>query len=211
MDVLAHLDGTKSLSQDGGISIFEVVAARKMNELLGPAFEFGTALLAERYYTFFPIHRFRRFLFISIMSAVELSYLHKWGGSFSETFYGLKRIGVKAYYLSLIELVVYPTIKTTLNALYSSIHVESQINPSSLQFITIKAIKSRKAKLRAYAKLFILKFYPLFKIVEGAAYFALQTAFVYGCSKYHSPWQFLTKNRIRRITQDDYVRLWNNI
>jgi hypothetical protein len=117
MDFLVHLDGTAAVGQDEP-SIFEVIAEEKMHELLKPAFDYMIAQATERYYALFPLYKFKNAVYLIFMSTIELQYLKKWGGSFTETFYGLKRSkGTRnSLFFNLIEIVWFPVVKSQLGA-----------------------------------------------------------------------------------------------
>jgi peroxin-12 len=116
MDLFVHLDGTSAIGQDEP-SIFEIIAEEKMHQLLLPAFDYMVAKLTERYYRLIPIYRYKTLIYLILMSGIEFQYLQKWKGSFTESFYGLKRQGKKNLVLNLFEIVGFPLIKSKLGFL----------------------------------------------------------------------------------------------
>jgi hypothetical protein len=117
MDFLVHLDGTSAVGQDEP-SIFELIAEEKMHELLKPAFDYMIAHATERYYALFPFFKFKNAAYLLLMSAIEFQYLKKWGGSFTETFYGLKRTKGRSIVLNIMEIVWFPVLKSQLGAFF---------------------------------------------------------------------------------------------
>ncbi|KAI8892971.1 Pex12 amino terminal region-domain-containing protein [Globomyces pollinis-pini] len=193
MDFLTHLDGTSAVGADQP-SIFEIYANYKMNQLLYPAFNYMMTQLTQQYYYLLPIYKFKSVVYVSIMSFVEYSYLKEWGGSFTETFYGLKRHKKSRFLYSLLELVWAPLIKSKLDEYYRVLDLTRDMHEEQTNFT-----------IREWSKKIFLSIYPLIHFVTVAIPVSMQIAFVYGYSKFHSPWQYITGLYLKRLTSEDFM------
>ncbi|KAJ1677735.1 ubiquitin-protein ligase peroxin 12, partial [Spiromyces aspiralis] len=117
----------------GKPSLFEIIAQRKMNELLEPALRHVTSVCAHRYPRYLVrILNYHEEMFAAIMCIIEGYYLKNYGASFTEHFYGMKRErtrkinGVSAMTggdraKSLLFLVGLPLAKARLDQYYEKI------------------------------------------------------------------------------------------
>ncbi|KAJ1912401.1 ubiquitin-protein ligase peroxin 12 [Mycoemilia scoparia] len=114
----------------GKPSVFEIIAQCKMNDLLEPALRHVISVYAYRYprYLIWILNRHEE-VFALIMSVVESHYLRRYGGSFTEHFYGMKRERARKIdgssaltpgdrFRSLIFLVGLPLVKARLDQYY---------------------------------------------------------------------------------------------
>lgn len=210
MDVFSYaLDSTSTTGQD--TSIFEIIAQEKMNSLLHPAFDQLIAEVTERNNRLLPLYNYRKIIYLVFMSGVQLHYLTEWsnlvltsGGSFAETFYGLKRVAridhgrMKANHLysSLFELVIYPFIKSELDSLHN--HLDSTRSNNCLV----------PSNLKKFARKAFIFSYPLIRFLEGSLTIGCQVGYIYKQWNYTSPWQLFTNLAMVRITAKDYVSNW---
>jgi len=166
------------------------------------------------------------------MLLVERHYLHTYGGSFTENFYGLKRervlrvkggeiprtqIGAAGQVRETLKLresdvwrnlaimVGLPYIKRKLDESYD-IHAANQsvLGPAFQRDIPPPSNAKLKERFMYYYKWFLRKVYPS---VNAAYYFSLlafNLAYLFDSSKYHSPFMWLVGTRIRRMGDVDY-------
>ncbi|XP_003403196.3 peroxisome assembly protein 12 isoform X2 [Bombus terrestris] len=121
----AHLTGTTFIKP----SIFEIIAQESLSSIVEPSFKKFLSFLIS-----FNIERYSHLLrwtdegYLIFNTILQWYYLNKYSASFSETFYGLKRITVvdskirsklsnKQKHLSLILTVIFPYIKNKLSQL----------------------------------------------------------------------------------------------
>ncbi|KAJ1796834.1 ubiquitin-protein ligase peroxin 12, partial [Coemansia sp. RSA 2598] len=117
----------------GKPSLFELVAQHKMTELLEPALRHITSVYAHRYPRYLiRILNWHEEVYAAIMLVVERHYLRNYGGSFTEHFYGIKRVRVRQIggsnaltrgdvWGSLVFLVGLPLVKSRLDQYYDRI------------------------------------------------------------------------------------------
>ena len=166
------------------------------------------------------------------MLLVERHYLHTYGGSFTENFYGLKRervlrvkggeiprtqIGAAGQVRETLKLresdvwrnlaimVGLPYIKRKLDESYD-IHAANQsvLGPAFQRDIPPPSNAKLKERFMYYYKWFLRKVYPS---VNAAYYFSLlafNLAYLFDGSKYHSPFMWLVGTRIRRMGEADH-------
>ncbi|KAJ3304696.1 hypothetical protein HDV03_002381 [Kappamyces sp. JEL0829] len=180
-----------------------------MNALLFPAWEYFIARQTEQHYDLLPVHRRKNLVYMLAMGAIQYSYFREWAGSFTETFYGLKRVvgkdsaavttSPRGMLLSLFELVAYPVLRNELDQFY-----EKEKLLSEMRDVRSSRPTSQTDRLKARAKAVFLLLYPRLRFLEGALHLVLQLGYAYGKSTVYSPWQWLTKLRLERITPQDY-------
>ncbi|KAJ3364072.1 ubiquitin-protein ligase peroxin 12 [Kappamyces sp. JEL0680] len=180
-----------------------------MNALLFPAWEYFIARQTEQHYDLLPVHRRKNLVYMLAMGAIQYSYFREWAGSFTETFYGLKRVvgkdsaavttSPRGMLLSLFELVAYPVLRNELDQFY-----EKEKLLSEMRDVRSSRPTSQTDRLKARAKAVFLLLYPRLRFLEGALHLVLQLRYAYGKSTVYSPWQWLTKLRLERITPQDY-------
>ena len=187
MDLPSNLSTTGSNSP----TIFELLGADKLNELLFPAL--GQLMPNKQYLQLFGLF------------GIQLYYLNVWKGTFAEVFYGLKRqkmnTGKFQLFMSLTEAVVYPLCKFNLSTFYDK---------TRLQRLATRQIPLQNPTCYDRVKLIIIEFFmkvwPIVKSLEGAAQVLVQIAYVYNMSPYSSLWQIVFKGyNTTRLTADDYV------
>lgn len=78
-------------------SLFELLSESQLRDLLEPSVRYVLAVLTQRHPRYL-IHIFNRYdeFYALFMLLVERHYLRRWGGSFTENFYGIKRERVLA-------------------------------------------------------------------------------------------------------------------
>lgn len=78
-------------------SLFELLSETQLRELLGPSLRYLLVVATHRHprYLIRILNRFDE-VYALLMLLIERHYLARWGGSFTENFYGLKRERVLA-------------------------------------------------------------------------------------------------------------------
>lgn len=141
----AHLTGTAYIKP----SIFEIIAQESLASTLEPAFKKILSFLVS-----FNPERYGHILqwadegYLIFNAFLQRYYLKKYSASFSETFYGLKRVAVvdsqlkgnlshKQQIVSLILIVIFPYLKNKLAQLSSRYKLEE-----------VDGLTSREASLK---------------------------------------------------------------
>ena len=155
------------------------------------------------------------------------------GASFAENFYGLKR--VSSSYLSnskfavngqstpaltraqvnksLLMLVGLPYVKCRLDLLYSqisgglsaSILGRNEQEEAEAEELTDPETTTRRKLVIRLAQLF-RKIYPFINMLYHGSNLAYNIAYLFGKTKYYSPWLHLIGLEIKRMSMADYVR-----
>ncbi|MCO5594456.1 hypothetical protein L7F22_048486 [Adiantum nelumboides] len=94
MDLLQSVDPTKSSPSSDALrpSFYELAAQEQLQDLLKPCLRYVLSVLAQRNprYLLRIVNRFDE-VYALMMWMIERHYLHTWGSSFAENFYGLRR------------------------------------------------------------------------------------------------------------------------
>ncbi|KAM9118042.1 peroxisome assembly protein 12 [Pangshura tecta] len=206
----AHL--TAASASDDRPSIFEVVAQDSLMSAVRPALQHVVKVLAEsnpcRYG--FLWHWFDE-IYTLLDLLLQQHFLSRCSASFSENFYGLKRIAVgdskwlrqlasaglpkKQHWKSLLLLVLIPYLKTKLEKLVSSLREEDEysIHPPS---------SSWKRFYRAF-----LAAYPFVNMAWEGWFLSQQLCYILGKAQHHSPLLGLAGVRLVRLTAEDIQAL----
>ena len=146
-------------------TLFEVVAADSLNDLLFPAFTKLAIKLANLDYRLIIIHNSKRLIYSFLAALLQIRYFKQYGGSMAEYFYSLTRTTVKLgkksqaimLLLNIIEASVGPVFSDYLQELLESL--SNLQNPNqreqSLKFGISTALQLKKA-LKAAILLFNL-------------------------------------------------------
>jgi len=97
MSDIAEMDEAKP-------SLFELLSESQLRELLEPSLRYLLAIATQRHprYLLRILNRYDE-VYALLMLLIERHYLKRWGGSFTENFYGLKRVRVTAAQLPRAE------------------------------------------------------------------------------------------------------------
>ncbi|ELW61739.1 peroxisome assembly protein 12 [Tupaia chinensis] len=206
----AHIT-TASVADDRP-SIFEVVAQDSLMTAVRPALQHVVKVLAESnpaHYGFF--WRWFDEIFTLLDLLLQQHYLSKTSASFSENFYGLKRIlmgdthksqrlasaGLPKQQLwkSIMFLVLLPYLKVKLEKLVSSLREEDEysIHPPSSHW---------KRFYRAF-----LAAYPFVNMAWEGWFLVQQLQYILGKAQHHSPLLKLAGVRLGRLTVQDIQAL----
>lgn len=206
----AHI--TTAAVLDDQPSIFEVVAQDSLMTAVRPALQHVVKVLAESnpaLYGFF--WRWFDEIFTLLDLLLQQHYLSKTSASFSENFYGLKRIVMgdaqgsqrlasaglpkKQVWKSIMLLVLLPYLKVKLEKLVSSLREEDEysIHPPSSRW---------KKFYRAF-----LAAYPFVNMAWEGCFLVQQLRYILGKSQQHSPLLSLAGVRLGRLTVQDIQAL----
>ncbi|KAG2190482.1 hypothetical protein INT46_011699 [Mucor plumbeus] len=215
-------------------SLFELVAQEKLKELLQPAVQYVLAIYAQRYPRLLlrVVNNHEEF-YAAIMLLVERHYLKEWGGSFAENFYGLKRVSTshldsikfaspinsqsspalttREITKSLLVLVGLPYVKCRLDLLYQKVSGGSassilgdneQLEMENEELASPETSTKRKLVIRLM-RLF-KKIYPIINFLYYGSNLAYNVAYLFGKTKYYTPWLHLLGLEVKRMSMNDY-------
>lgn len=195
----AHLTSTVANEQP---SIFEVLAQESLIEAVRPALRHAVKVLAESNpsrYGFL----WRRFdeLYLLLDVLLQNHFLSHCSASFSENFYGLKRVSGgrgdqlglnrKSHWRSLLLLCLVPYLRAKLEATLAQQRDEEDF---SIRLGQSKIQRMYRAAVAAY---------PYISSAWQALVFCQQLLFVFGVSKTHSPLLWLARVKLARLNARD--------
>ncbi|GMT03407.1 hypothetical protein PENTCL1PPCAC_25581 [Pristionchus entomophagus] len=195
--------GTLGGAEKGALpSLFDVLAQESLTTSLRPAANFLFKVLArmnpERYGG---CSRWSEELFALFDLLLQHHYLKNYGSSFSENFYGMKRVIMTSNRFaslggtrlrSILLLVAWPYFKGKLEALHERI-------TEQLQYLTPRSDEPVSLKL----KRIFLKLWPWLKTIFSALGFLMQLSYAMNWSTTHSPAQWASGTRLERLTPED--------
>ncbi|XP_005992312.1 peroxisome assembly protein 12 [Latimeria chalumnae] len=201
----AHL--TTAPLTDGRPSIFEVVAQDSFMGVIRPALQHFIKVLAESNparYGFL----WRRFdeIYMLLDLLLQHHYLSQTSGSFSENFYGLKRVpscngGLKRlantglpktqHWRSLFMLVLVPYLKVKLEKLFTKMREDDDY-----------AIHLPESSWKRFYKAFLAA-YPFVNMAWEGWFLSHQLLYIFGKTEQHSPLIRLAQVRLVNLTGED--------
>ncbi|CAG5135545.1 unnamed protein product, partial [Candidula unifasciata] len=172
-------------------SVFEVLAQESLQSTVRPAIRHAVRVLSERY----PEHLgrlFRHFdeIFLVFDTVVQSYYLKKYGGSFAENFYDLKRapsgrpdqpLLSKHRLASLACLVLIPYMRHKLDSYYESLKYAEELTTNSRSFLQ-QNMNMKRRVIRLY-----LFLYPYIHSLWECLTLAYTLSYMLGKSRWHSP------------------------
>ncbi|KAF2750506.1 hypothetical protein M011DRAFT_397371 [Sporormia fimetaria CBS 119925] len=215
-------------------SLFELLSEQQLAALLPPSLRYILAVSTHRYPRYLlPILNSFDEVYALVMLLVERHFLKTYGGSFTENFYQLKRARVLRtksgeipraqlgasdsvreavklrnadVWRNLAVLVGLPYLKRKLDESYDIHAAHANIlGPGyNRDRDGLRPGATIKERLMFYYKWFLRKVYPS---VNAAYYFSLlvfNMAYLFDGTKYHSPFLWLVRTRIRRLGDADY-------
>ncbi|XP_042249908.1 peroxisome assembly protein 12 [Thunnus maccoyii] len=197
----AHLTSTAVNEQP---SVFEVLAQESLMEAVKPALRHAVKVLAESNPSRFGF-LWRRFdeLYLLLDLLLQNHFLSHCSASFSENFYGLKRVSGgrglplhlglhrKSHWRSLLLLCVMPYLRAKLEATLARQRDEEDFS--------IRLAQTRSQRLYRAA----VAAYPYVSSAWQAWVFCQQLLFVFGVAKTHSPLLWLARVRLARLNAQD--------
>lgn len=197
----AHLTSTAVNEQP---SVFEVLAQESLMEAVRPALKHAVKVLAESNPSRFGF-LWRRFdeLYLLLDVLLQNHFLSNCSASFSENFYGLKRVSGgrglpvrlglnrKSHWRSLVLLCLVPYLRAKLEATLARQRDEEDFS--------IRLAQSRSQRLYRAA----VAAYPYVSSAWQAWIFCQQLLFVFGVTKTHNPLLWLARVRLARLNTQD--------
>ncbi|KAI9501650.1 Pex12 amino terminal region-domain-containing protein [Coemansia spiralis] len=203
----------------GKPSLFEIVAQHKMSDLLEPALRHVTSVYAHRYPRYLiQILNWHEEVYAAIMLFVERHYLRNYGGSFTEHFYGYKRVRAHkirgsnnltsaSIWGSLIFLVGMPLVKSRLDQYYEKISGGEAARLLGTDFSQEPAnmlYRHRLAAIKETIKRIFRRCYPRANFVYHIATALYYIAYMFDRTDYNSPWLHMLGLKVRRLSAADY-------
>ncbi|KAL7754090.1 ubiquitin-protein ligase peroxin 12 [Sorochytrium milnesiophthora] len=211
-------------------TLFELIAQDQLSSSLGPAVQYVIATLAHRYpRRLLRVLAWHDEVFSAIMLIVDSHYLKTFGGSFTENFYGFKRIRVlkvnRADKLtngdinrSLVGLVAVPWLAKKLHEQYQTInnsaaalfgeeedddqHDEDDLGGNDLLRKYPRLLQT-VIRLRKRLRTVFRAVYPWLYFAARSSQLAYRIGYTYGLTDYYSPILHILRLRIVRLTMDD--------
>ncbi|CAG5898196.1 unnamed protein product [Menidia menidia] len=197
----AHLTSTAVSEQP---SVFEVLAQESLMEAVRPALRHAVKVLAESNPSRF-LFAWRNFdeLYLLLDLLLQNHYLSHCSASFSENFYGLKRVSGelelslrlglhgKFRWRSLLFLCLVPYLRAKLEATLARQRDEEDFS--------IRLAQTRSQRLYRAA----VAAYPYISSAWQAWIFCQQLLFVFGVTRTHSPLLWLANVRLARLNARD--------
>nr|XP_057904261.1 peroxisome assembly protein 12 [Doryrhamphus excisus]XP_057904262.1 peroxisome assembly protein 12 [Doryrhamphus excisus]XP_057904263.1 peroxisome assembly protein 12 [Doryrhamphus excisus] len=197
----AHLTSSTGSEQP---SIFEVLAQESLMDAVKPALRHAVKVLAESNPSCFGF-LWRRFdeLYLLLDVLLQNHFLLNCSASFSENFYGLKRVSGgrglpvrlglprKTRWRSLLLLCLVPYLRAKLEATLARQREEEDFS--------IRLAQSRSQRLYRAA----VAAYPYVNSAWQAWIFCQQLLFVFGAVRTHNPLLWLARVRLARLTERD--------
>uniref|UniRef100_A0A3P8W0W1 Peroxisome assembly protein 12 n=1 Tax=Cynoglossus semilaevis TaxID=244447 RepID=A0A3P8W0W1_CYNSE len=185
-------------------SVFEVLAQESLMDGLKPALKHAVKVLAESnpsHFGFLWRHFDELYLLLDLL--LQNHFLSHCSASFSENFYGLKRVSGgrgaplhlslhrKSHWRSLLLLCVVPYLRAKLEATLAKQRDEEDF---SIQLARSRSQRLYKAAVAAY---------PYVSSAWQSWVFCQQLLFIFGFTKTHSPLLWLARVRLARLSAQD--------
>ncbi|KAK5856840.1 hypothetical protein PBY51_008408 [Eleginops maclovinus] len=186
-------------------SVFEVLAQESLMEAVRPALRHAVKVLAESNPSRFGfLFHFYDELYLLLDLLLQNHFLSVSSASFSENFYGLKRVSTggaglpaglglnrKCHWRSLLLLCVVPYLRVKLEAVLARQRDEEDFS--------IRLDPSRVQRLRRAAVALL----PYVGSAWRAAAFSQQLLYLFGATKTHNPLLWLARVRLARLSAED--------
>eukprot|EP01089_Gocevia_fonbrunei_P022447 TRINITY_DN9089_c0_g1_i1.p1 TRINITY_DN9089_c0_g1~~TRINITY_DN9089_c0_g1_i1.p1 ORF type:complete len:364 (-),score=43.42 TRINITY_DN9089_c0_g1_i1:46-1137(-) len=204
-------------------SFFEMIAQYQLMPTLRPALKYLFTVLAQRDPRWeWVVHHYDS-LFYSCLLVMEHHYLEYNDGSFSENFYGLKRVRVGTQkkdqtfplsnsdrYWSLFFLVGLPYLKSKADQYY--LQSTDQLHPWSVPASSEEGSSTEPPPAKTFLRktLELLKHlfklgYPIFNAIYEGSLFIYQLLYLYDHIKYYTPWLHFLGLKVQRLATEDMI------
>lgn len=229
MDYFSSLNAS-SLDPDVP-TLFELLSTRELDNLIAPSLRYIVAYYAQRnpQYLLRIANRFDE-LYLILMGSVEYYHLRNWNASFTEKFYGLKRVntlniiglGTRAAVPHLLEkhkrltrrqvlgslffAVVEPHIREKLDTRYEMLKGRYAFRSIESDRDEIYATGSATDKLRYELDRLLLRWYPTATFVRSGVTLSFYLLFLFSKTTRSSFPEWLLNMRYSRLNDFDYRR-----
>ncbi|EDO43777.1 predicted protein [Nematostella vectensis] len=214
----AHLNQNASSERP---TIFEVIAQESMTSVLRPAVNYALKIIASsRPDRLGWLWRYGEELYTALDLMVQNYFLRKYGGSFSEHFYGLKRapceashpwtlpvrttsitartiLSDKQRYLSLLALVVVPYLRLKMDQYFNRLK-EENLHANT-------AYSPRRQALVLHIKKILLSVYPFLHCVWESTFLGYQMLYMFSRCDSHSPLVHWIGLKLQRLSKEDIL------
>ncbi|XP_077995817.1 peroxisome assembly protein 12-like [Glandiceps talaboti] len=207
----AHL--TSATADEEKPTFFEVLAQEGLMSAIRPAIKHALRVLAEynpsRYGW---LYRYSDEIYLSLDLVLQQHFLSTTSASFSENFYGLKRVpnscskewmaGLhaslprKEHVKSLLLLVLIPYLKLKFDALFERWKQE--------WLDGVGVSQSEQDKFKKFSSIYVAV-YPYIHMGWEGAHLSYQLAYLFDKSRYHSPLIYLAGVKLQHLTREDML------
>lgn len=223
----AQLSSVTAL-EHGLPTIFEVVAQESLISTLKPAVKHIFRVMAQKSPERFAfMYRYSDELYSILQLVLESYYLKHYSASFSENFYGLKRVSMpkvkRREETDKEETLLESTEKKEIHKPFAFLHLSRSERLRSLLFlVVVPYVKNRcdqmyekmssdqqnisrpqSDSLKVRLRQAFLAVYPVIHMVWKGTLFAYQMAYVFGKSFHHSPLLRFSGVLLQNLTQSD--------
>uniref|UniRef100_A0AC35FI11 Peroxisome assembly protein 12 n=1 Tax=Panagrolaimus sp. PS1159 TaxID=55785 RepID=A0AC35FI11_9BILA len=177
-------------------SVFDIWAQQSLADSVKPAFKHVVKFMGLWY----PketksVNKWFDELYLGFSLFLDTYYLKNYGGSFSENFYGMKRINPKTSQIpmggdrlkSLFFISVWPYLRGKLDELQAKLSEVAEERRTSIPK-------------------FFLKYYPYFKTLLAAAAIIFQIAYIFNYSTIPTPFLWLSNSKLIKLTPEDLLQ-----
>ncbi|CAL1531965.1 unnamed protein product [Lymnaea stagnalis] len=188
-------------------SVFEVLAQQSLMSTIKPAFQHAVRVFAEKYpQQLGKVFQYYDEIFIVLDSLVQAHYLRKYGASFAENFYGLKRVpsvnsevtklSLKLKVRSLACLILIPYVHRKLELLYEDLKYRFGTE-GQLAFLQKQlSLKQRLIK-------FYLFLYPYIHSTWECLNLGYMLSYMLKKGRWHSPGMHMSGTVLLRLDPQD--------
>ncbi|KAK0054997.1 peroxisome assembly protein 12 [Biomphalaria pfeifferi] len=202
----AHL--TSTVENDQRLNIFEVLAQQSLMSTVRPAFKHALRVFTEKYpQQLGKLYQYYDEIYLVLDTLIEAYYLKKYGGSFAENFYEMKRVPsgqpeaaslkVKLRLQSLLCLTLLPYVFQKLESFFEELKYKHGNTSSKLAFLK----KTLTVKQRLVY--FYLSVYPYVHTTWEALSLIYMLAYMLQRSRWHHPSMHLSGTELSRLNSDD--------
>ncbi|KAI6250511.1 Peroxisome assembly protein 12 [Erysiphe necator] len=208
-------------------SLFELISEAQLSSLLPPTLRYLLTIATHRHprYLLRILNSFDE-LYALLMVIIEYHHIKIYGGGFTENFYGLKRekvptvgeiprtritasshvreaLALKSFdiWKSVAVMVGLPYLKRKLDESYE---INNQRALLGAHFIRLPANPTLGQRFTHYYRSFLRKVYPSLNATYYFSILLFNISYLYDNSNYHSPFLWLIRTRMRRLSDSDY-------
>ncbi|KXS14545.1 hypothetical protein M427DRAFT_57459 [Gonapodya prolifera JEL478] len=193
-------------------SYFELSTLEDIRDRLQPAMRYFLTVFAPRYpRLLLPLVNRHEELYATVFGFIEAYYLWEHDGSFEENFYGLKRaptarkrekLSSRERWGSLATLIAVPYVRSKLQELYEQVGGGAEMFGDEDEEEEARQTRGQ-SPLKLLLRRGFRRAYPYVNALYGLALFVWQVLYMYGRTRYFSPWLYLLGVEIKRLDWRD--------